>query len=138
MEWVIKARGHPNITARHRTTFMLTKDREVGSRGDCAIGTEAEKSTADLDPGLKLALRSGSDMVIIVSAGGISEEISAKGHPSLPLDHPGDLVVRKSDFICGRTLAISADKAAADFSREFVEALREPSTIIEMKIRVFP
>jgi hypothetical protein len=136
MEWVIKARGHPNVTAGHRTTFMLTKDREVGTRGDCAVGVEAEKSTADLDPNLKHALRSESDIIITLSAGGISEEISAKGHPSLPLDHPSDLVVRKSDFVCGRTLAILADKAAVDFSREFVEVLRNPLTTLEMKIRV--
>jgi hypothetical protein len=115
---------------------MLTKDRELGPRGDCAVGVEAEKSTADLDPNLKRALRSGSDVVITISAGGISEEISAKGHPSLPLDHPNDLVVRRSDFICGRTLAILADKAAVDFSREFVEILRDPFTTVEMKIRV--
>jgi hypothetical protein len=138
MEWIIKARGNPNITAKHRTTFMLTTDRWIGPRGDCVVGIEAERSAADLDPDLKLALRSGNDVLITLSAGGIREKISAKGHPSLPLNHPRDLVVRKSDFICGRTIAISADKAAADFSRKFVEVLSKSSTIIRMELRVSP
>jgi hypothetical protein len=137
VEWVIKARGHPNITARHRTTFMFTKDREVGPRGDCVIGVGAEKATADLDSDLKLALRSRRRILITLSARGLSEQIVAQGHPNLPLDHPSDLVVRKSGFICGRTLALLADKTAADFSREFAEALSDPSTVVEMRIKVF-
>jgi hypothetical protein len=117
---------------------MLTKERGVGPRGDCVVGVGAEKSASDLDPGLKLALRSGGEVVITLSAGGFSEKISARGHPSFPLNHPTDLVVRKSDFICGRTLAISADKAAADLSRKLVGALADPFAPVELRIRVFP
>lgn len=138
MEWIVRARGHPNITAKHRTTFMLTKDEEVGGRGDCVVGIGANKAAVDLDPELKAALRSGKEVSITISSGGISVEISAWGDAKLSLDDPREIVVRKSDFISGRTVAVKADKAAKDFSPELVKALADPSKTVEMKIRVFP
>ncbi|HIP58595.1 MAG TPA: DUF371 domain-containing protein, partial [Archaeoglobus profundus] len=38
MKEVITAWGHPNITAKHRTTLEITKDEELSIRGDCIIG----------------------------------------------------------------------------------------------------
>ncbi|RLI33421.1 DUF371 domain-containing protein, partial [Candidatus Bathyarchaeota archaeon] len=43
--------------------------------------------------------------------------------------HPSDLVVRKSSYICPRTLMIHADKAAADLPRKMVEALKRAATV---------
>ncbi len=138
MEWKIKARGHPNITAKHGATFMLTKDGEAGPNGDCIIGVSAEIAALDLDQGLKDVIRSGGGLLITVTAGGISEEIRAFGNPGLTLTDPKDLVVRKSSFVCGRTLAIRAGKSAADFSRELAEKLRDAETVVEISIRAFP
>ncbi len=134
MRWVIKARGHPNVTARHRNTFMVTKDAEVGPNGDCIIGVGADRACLDLDPALKRLLASGAPVAITLSAGKYAEKIRAKGHPSLNLDHPHDIVVRKSGFACGRTLAVGADKAAADLARGLAAALRDPETELEMEI----
>lgn len=136
MSWVIVARGHPGITARHRTTFMVTKDREAGPMGDCIIAVGADKAGPDLPSGLKQAIRAGRELVITLDVGGMAEKVHAFGHPSLTLNHPTDLVIRKSRFICGRTLAIGADKAAADLQRKFVAALRNPATKLELKIEV--
>ena len=136
MSWVIVAKGHPGITARHRTTFMVTKDREVGPMGDCIIAVDADKAGPDLSPELKQAIRAGRELVITLKAEGMVEKVHAFGHPSLTLNHPTDLVIRKSKFICGRTLAIGADKAAADLQRKFVAALRNPATKLELKIEV--
>jgi hypothetical protein len=36
------------------------------------------------------------------------------------------MVIRKSDYLSDRTLAIHADKAANDLSRELVEKLKNP------------
>jgi hypothetical protein len=83
-------------------------------------------------------LKSGARVSITLRAGGFSENISARGHPDLTLNDEKDMVARKSSFICGRTLAIMADKAAKDFSKGFVRALREPANVIEMEIRVSP
>jgi len=44
----------------------------------------------------------------------------------LILTHPTDMVIRKSDYICNRTLAIRADKSANDLPRELVEKLKNP------------
>lgn len=136
MGWVILARGHPGITARHRTTLMITKEREVSPKGDCIIAVNADKAVSDLSPELKRVIRSARGLILTLRAGRRVEKIHAKGHPSLPLDHPTDLVVRKSRFICGRTLAIEADKAAADLSRKFVAALQDPSTKLELVVEV--
>jgi len=134
MSWVIVARGHPEITARHRTTFMVTKDREVGPMGDCIIAIGADKAGPDLSSELKHAIRAGRELVITLEVDGMAEKVHAFGHPSLVLSHPTDLVVRKSRFVCGRTLAVGADKAAADLRRKFVAALRNPATKLELKI----
>lgn len=136
MSWTIVARGHPEITARHRTTFMVTKNREAGPEGDCIIGVGADKAVSDLAPELKRAIRAGHKLIITLEVGGMVEKIRARGHPSLTLDNPTDLVVRKSKFTCGRTLAIEADKAAAELSRRFVDSLRDSTARIELKIEV--
>ena len=44
------------------------------------------------------------------------------------------MVIRKSSYICNRTLAIKADKAAADLSRSLVEKLRKPKQNVEIKL----
>ncbi len=133
---VIVARGHPGVTARHQTTFMVTKDLEVGQKGDCIIAVGADKSVSDLSPELKHAIRTDRELVITLKVGGLIEKIHAWGHPSLTLDHPTDIVVRKSKFTCRRTLVIGADKAAADFSRKFVGALRNMTTKLELRIEI--
>lgn len=115
---------------------MITKDLEVGPKGDCIIGIGADKSVSDLPLELKRVASSNKELVITFMIGGMTEKVRARGHPSLTLDHPTDLVVRKSSFICGRTLAINADKAAADLSRNFTAALRNPNTKLEIKIAV--
>lgn len=134
MGWVFLARGHPKITAKHRTTFMITKDKTVSSRGDCIIAVRADRSAAELDSDLKRLVRSGGPLLLTLRYGNLVEKVRAWGHPSLTLTDTHDMVVRKSRFICGRTLAIGANKAASDFSREFVSALSDPRTKLEMKI----
>lgn len=132
--FVVKARGHPGITAKHRTTFMLTKDPEVGPKGDCIVAVGLDKAGPDLPPELKRAVKSGQTLLITIQAGEMVEKVKAQGNPSLTLDHPGDLVVRKSSFACGRTLAIWADKSASDFSPDFVKKLKDPETDVKISI----
>lgn len=136
MSWIVVAKGHPAITARHRTTFMITKELEVGPKGDCIIGVAADKAGPDLPPGLKDAVKAGRELLITLEVGGMVEKIRAQGHPLLTLDHPTDIVVRKSKFICRRTIAVGADKAAADLQRKFVSALRNPANKIRLSIEV--
>ena len=132
----IIARGHPLIKATHPTTMMITRDRELGPRGDCIVAISADKAAADLKEKFKEQIRRGSPLKIILKAGGAKEIIHARGHKGLSLTHPTDLVIRKSDFLCERTLAIKADKAARDLSREFVTLLQNSATEIQILLEI--
>jgi hypothetical protein len=132
----IKARGHRNVTARHKTTFEFTKETHLTPRGDCIIAVSVDRSLPELSERFREALqREGAVLEIVLHCSGLTEKIIACGSPDLILKHPTDLVVRKSTFICDRTLAVKADKAAIDFNREFVGRLRYGGEVlIELKI----
>ena len=134
---VIFARGHENIQATHRTTFEITKESTLTKRGDCIIAIGATKGAADLPLGFKEAARSESaQMKITIEAGELKEVIRARGSPRLLFTHPTDLVVRKSNYVCGRTLAIRADKAASDLSRKLIEEIRDSNQKIRITLAV--
>lgn len=134
---VIKAFGHENIRATHRTTLEITKEKVLSVRGDCIIAVSANKGFSEFKPEFKELLRKdGARVALLIDAGGIVERVYASGCSKLVLAHPTDLVVRKSDYICGRTLAIRADKAACDLSRELVAALQNPSQEVKITIIV--
>ena len=125
VEVEVRGRGHRNIRATHRTTLMFTRDPELTTRGDCIVLVGCDKALSDF-PGDFVRLARNRDAVIVVeiSAGGYREVVVGRGHPSLTYESSRDIVVRRSSFICPRTLAIKADKAACDISRELVNALR--------------
>jgi hypothetical protein len=134
---VFSARGHENIEATHKTTFEVTKETTLTKQGDCIIAVEASKAAADLPFEFKKAARKeGAQITVTIEAGELREVVKAKGSPQLQFMHPTDLVVRKSGYVCGRTLAIRADKAASDFSRELVEKMKDPSQEIAVTLAV--
>ena len=131
----IIAYGHVNIQAKHRTTLEITKDNELSKKGDCIVAVSANKAMIELNQNFKNNLcRDGVLLKIIIKSGEISEIINAYGSSRLILSHPTDMVIRKSDFICNRTLAIFADKASCDLSRKFVEKIQKPKQNIEIKL----
>lgn len=126
----IRAEGHKNITARHRTTLEITTDRELTKRGDCIIAVSADKRLNDLSEKFKSSMRDmNATLRITIACDGVEDTVIARGHPDLILDHPTDMVVRKSDFICPRTLAICADKAASDLKSDLIERLKQSKDI---------
>ena len=133
---LITARGHPMIKAAHPTTLMITKDREVGPRGDCIVAVAADKAVADLNHGFERSIRAGRLVKITFKVGDALFVVSGSGHRDLTLDHRTDIVIRKSTFKCGRTLAIKASKAAADMPRDLVSRLRGPATKVLISIEV--
>jgi hypothetical protein len=60
----------------------------------------------------------------------------SRGSPRLLFTHPTDLVVRRSGYVCGRTLAIRADKAAGELSSKFVEKIKDPNQRIKITLAV--
>ena len=134
---VFSARGHKNVQSTHRTTFEVTKETSITKQGDCIIAVEATIAAVDLPLEFKEASRKeGARMTITIEAGKLKETVRAKCSPELQFTHPTDLVVRKSDYVGGRTLAIVADKAAIDFSRKLVEKLKDPSQEVKVTLVV--
>jgi len=133
----VVARGHENIQATHKTTFEITKEPTLTKRADCIIAVDANKNATDLPLEFKEAARKkGAQMTIEIEAGELKEVVKARGNPWLSFTHPTDLVVRKSNYVCGRTLAIGADKAASDLSRPLVEKIKESSRRIRITLIV--
>ena len=126
MEYTFHAKGHKNVTSAHRSTFEVTMDREIGIRADCIVGVSSKVKLEDFPPELREAIKSENTLIKVqLETENAKDEITGYGHPELTLDHPTDMVCRKSDFKCSRTLMIKADKAAADLERELVNDLKE-------------
>ena len=134
---IIKAKGHKNVRATHKTTFEITKERNITPRGDCIIAVSADKALKDLNTEFKQALRNQkAKLTIIIQAGEIFEIVKASGDEKLTLSHPTSMVVRKSSYICNRTLAVKANKAAIDLSRKLIKELQNPNQTVEIKLKV--
>jgi hypothetical protein len=132
---LISAHGHRNIQSTNKTTFEITKETHLTKRGDCIIATGATKGAIDLNPRFKAVARSQDARITIkIEVNEEEETVTARGNPGLLFTHPTDLVVRKSDYVCGRTLAVRADKAACDLSRRLIEKLRNPDQKVKITL----
>jgi hypothetical protein len=130
---VVTAKGHPNVSAKHRTTFEVTTEPSLTPRGDCIIGVSADKSAADLSPQLKSALRSPRTLLLVLLIAGSSYDIvEAWGDERLTLTDTRRIVVRRSSYVRPETLAVNANKAARDLKRELVAELKDPSTTLKV------
>lgn len=130
----VDACGHENIRSTHTTTFEITKESTLTKRGDCVIGVGATKGAKDLSSEFKEAMRrQDAHITITIEA---NEVVKARGSPQLLFTHPTDMVVRKSNYICGRTIAIKANKAARDISRKLIEKIQNPNQKIKITLTV--
>jgi hypothetical protein len=133
----ILAYGHMNIQAKHGTTIEITKDAKLTRQGDCIIAVAANKGLPDLSSEFKENLRRNvAELTVSIEAGGSIEVVNARGNAQLVLSHPTDIVIRKSSHISDRTLAIQADKAAADLSRELIDMLKNPTRKVKITLTV--
>ena len=129
------ALGHTNIQAVHPSTLMFTKETCLSAKGDCIAAIATDKALADLKPEFKDNLKKqNAKLTIIIEADGLTEQINAYGSTKLILTHPTDMVIRKSDYICNRTLAIHADKSSNDLSRDLVQKLKDPKQKINITL----
>lgn len=134
----ITAYGHVNIRAMHRTTFEITKEAQVTPRGDCIIGVRADKSARELSKDFKEALKNDDSILIIVlEVNGLKDIVLAQGSSKLILEDDKKIIVRRSSYIEPATLGITANKAARDIDRRVIELLKNPETIIKIKLLVF-
>jgi hypothetical protein len=121
---IIRCRGHPLVLGTHPTTFEVTCEDHLSENGNCIIGVAADNGCAGLSPLFKAVL-AHDDAVLVtrLACNGVVAEISSRGSSKMALDHPSDLVWRKSAFVCGRTIAILSDRTARTLPRELMENL---------------
>ena len=128
MKFEIGFSGHENIRSTHQKTIEITKESHLTPKGDCIIGVNATSSCADLPQELKNKLKIPSTKINFSIRVGKHEFIlEGRGHPDLILTHSDDIVIRKSDFICPRTLAVKCDKASSLIPREMISMLQDPN-----------
>ncbi len=132
----LEAKGHPMIRALHTTTFEITKDSDIGPRGDCIIGVKLDRGVGELDEEFKDILRRDFSIVLIAlyTEDNIGDIVIATGSSKLLLSDNRRIVVRKSSFIGPETLAIRANKAARDINREFIKRIQDASTKIYIEL----
>jgi hypothetical protein len=121
--------GHKNVRALHTRTIEITTEPDLTLQGDCIIGVSAACGCKDIPKKIKEKLRrSDSDVSITIQVNGKSFRVSGKGHPELKLENPHDIVIRTSNFLCPRTLAVSCDNASDDIPRSMIKMLQDPKT----------
>jgi uncharacterized protein len=119
--------GHLNIRSLHAKTIEITKDEHLTPRGDCIIGVKANKACVDLDEALKHRLKSNSAVVRIeVMVGTESVLISGMGDHRLSMLNSHDIVIRRTNFACPRTMSVQCDKASSEVPRKMVNILQDP------------
>ena len=132
--------GHPNVRATHRTTTEITTEAALTLQGDCIVGVGSGGGCAALPAGIKDALRhAGSHVRITIMVGSNRFVIRGRGDPRLLLEHPADIVIRKSTFLCPRTLAVDCDAASIDMPREMVRDLQDGARgVLTVEVECIP
>jgi hypothetical protein len=129
--------GHPNVRSNHTKTIEITKTPTLSLRGDCIIGVNANKACRDLKPTLKRSLQQADSVVKIeIEVSDLSFAIDGRGDSRLSLLNHHDIVIRKSDFVCPRTVAITCNKASSDIPSNIVQLLGIPEMQGLLRIRI--
>lgn len=136
MIFKILTKGHKNVTSLHKSTFEITRDCEIGPAADCIIGVDMDRTMLDFPAEFKERIADSKTRITVeLKTENGFDTITGWGHEDLTLTHPTDIVIRKSDFICPRTLMIRADKAARDLDRDLICDLKNEK-ILEVCIKL--
>ena len=120
----IYAFGHENILGTHRTTIELTKENSLSKRGNCIIGVNSSKACVDLSQELKNLIKNKEIIKVSIKIGGLIDFFYGEGNENLTLLDNKDIVFRKSDFICDRTILINCTKSSRELNRDIVKNLK--------------
>jgi hypothetical protein len=130
-------KGHPNVQSLHARTIEITKDKDLTLNGDCIIGINANKACKDLNSGIKQRIKKKDSLIeieLIVEP--YNFIIKGFGSNRLLLTNEEDIVLRKSNFICDRTLSINCNFSSFEIPRVIVNSLRDSSKTGIMLIKV--
>jgi hypothetical protein len=120
----LEAYGHAKIKCLHNTTIEVTKDDYLTEAGTCILGINASKSCYDLAPLLKSSIKKGDKITVLLVVDELYDFFEGYGNSQLTLTNPHDMVFRKSDFICDRTVLINCNKSSSDLDRELINRLK--------------
>jgi hypothetical protein len=109
----------------HARTIEVTKDEHLGLKGDCIIGVRASKGCADIDEKIKRLLKLDDSVVRMeIIIGNESFSVTGRGDSRLTLLNQHDIVIRKSRFVCPRTMSVMCDQASSDLPRKMISMLQ--------------
>ncbi len=129
MHFEISFYGHENIRSLHQKSIEITTESDLTLNGDCIIGVGASCGCNDIPEKMKRLLRnSKTNIVFTIKVNDFSFKVNGRGNDELILTHPHDIVIRKSAFICPRTLATNCNKASDSIPRQLIKALQNSDT----------
>lgn len=129
MHFEIPFYGHKNIRSLHQKTIEITTEPDLTLNGDCIIGVGASCGCNDIPEKMKKLLQSSkTNILFTIKVKDFSFKVKGTGHDELVLTHPHDIVIRKSSFVCPRTLATNCDKASDSIPRQMIKILQNPDT----------
>ncbi|MBU7019387.1 MAG: DUF371 domain-containing protein [Theionarchaea archaeon] len=137
---LLTAYGHQNIRGTHSTTIEVTTEDYLTKRGNCIIGVRASHSLSDLRE--TLFLLKGSHIKVTFSIKGEKgneekDEVMGFVHPSLEFTDTRAIIIRKSSFLCPRTLLVQSTKGAVDLNRQLIEKMKNPHQKMVIEINAF-
>ena len=138
MHFEITFYGHENVRSLHPKSIEITTDEHLTVEGDCIVGVRASCGCLGIPNEMKSLLQNPqSEVICTILVEEHSFRIIGKGSEKLTLTNPRDIVIRKSNFICPRTLSVSCDVAADSIPTQMISALQNPKTkgIFRIEVR---
>jgi len=134
---VVRARGHENVRADHRSTLEVTSDDYLTPAGDCIVAVSADRVPADFDTAFVAACQDhDATITATIEAGDHTATVTGRGHPDLSFENERSHVLRTSTYVDDRTVLVDADAAAADLDPALVETLADGAEAT-VTVRVF-
>lgn len=129
MHFEIPFSGHENIRSLHKNTIEITKESTLTTSGNCIIGVNAKYGCSEIPKEIKEKLQDpNSKVVFSIIVNDYIFEIKGTGHQDLVFSDPNDIVLRKSNYVSPRTLAVNCNKASDSIPRKLVQMLQDPKT----------
>ena len=130
----IYAFGHNNILCTHNTTIEITKEKNLTKKGNCILAVNSTKACSDLNQNLKNQLKQGKKFKIVIKVRDQIDYFYGYGHSDLTLLDKRDMVFRKSNFICDRTVLINCTKSANELNRKLIKYLKNKDEKLSISI----
>jgi hypothetical protein len=123
----ISFHGHENVRSLHPKSIEITTDPNLTVNGDCIIGVGASCGCLGIPEEMKTLLKKPQSVITCtILVGDLSFKITGKGSEKFTMTNPHDIVIRKSNFTCPRTLSIGCNTASDSIPRKMIKALQNP------------